>query len=297
MVAMSHFSQYVGINDPSTNIVYKLFSSQGGYLGVAVFFFLSGYGLMESEQRHHLDIASFLKKRFLKVYLPVVLVTALWIPVFYCILNPTSMDQETVGGGIWLIVSDLLFNFKDGVLWFVKILFMLYISFYLFALLWQHHEIRIYAWILLSSSVIIIYWLADQWIGYYAPLSVPLFGLGVFASIYKDVSWKYFNITFIPLLFCAIVTVLVTGLNALALHALINYCTIGCMLILFTRYRLTIPGTVLFGAVSFDIYLVHDKVLMGMKAEMANGSLLCFVGLTLIATILFYLLRTKILKV
>lgn len=45
MVALHHYSQYVLSNDISNNIIYQIFSTQGGYLGVGVFFFLSGFGL------------------------------------------------------------------------------------------------------------------------------------------------------------------------------------------------------------------------------------------------------------
>jgi peptidoglycan/LPS O-acetylase OafA/YrhL len=63
------------------NLFYKVLSTQGGYLGVAVFFFLSGFGLMESDIKRHLTLFQFLKKRLSKIYLPAVLVTAIWLPI------------------------------------------------------------------------------------------------------------------------------------------------------------------------------------------------------------------------
>ena len=80
-VALHHFSQYVYANDLSECIIYKLFSFQGGFLAVGVFFFLSGYGLMESEKKSHLSPSAFLKKRLFRVYIPVLLVTVLWLPI------------------------------------------------------------------------------------------------------------------------------------------------------------------------------------------------------------------------
>ena len=61
-VALHHYSQYVCANHLSENILYKVLSSQGGYLAVGIFFFLSGYGLMESEKKHHLSPIGFIKK-------------------------------------------------------------------------------------------------------------------------------------------------------------------------------------------------------------------------------------------
>ena len=77
MIALHHFSQIRGVEGAS-NVIYFLFATQGGYLGVAIFFFLSGYGLMKSEQSKHLTIPAFFKKRLIKTYLPAVLVSALW---------------------------------------------------------------------------------------------------------------------------------------------------------------------------------------------------------------------------
>ena len=68
--------------------IWYLLATQNGYIGVAVFFFLSGFGLMQSELRVHLSFKDFLKRRVLKVYLPVLLVTALWLPMSYMLTPP-----------------------------------------------------------------------------------------------------------------------------------------------------------------------------------------------------------------
>ena len=95
-VALHHYSQYVCANDLSECIIYKLFSSQGGYLAVGVFFFLSGYGLMESEKKKHLPTSAFLKKRLLRVYLPALLVTLLWLPIKSYVQGEQLFTGETV---------------------------------------------------------------------------------------------------------------------------------------------------------------------------------------------------------
>ena len=103
MVMFHHYSQYVMANSISESLFYQLLSTQGGYLGVAVFFFLSGYGLMESEQKSHLNLSAFFKRRLLKVYLPVLLVTAIWMFISPLLLQQTPFEGELVameiGGG------------------------------------------------------------------------------------------------------------------------------------------------------------------------------------------------------
>ena len=83
MVALHHYSAYVISLGYSNNIILKAFSTQGGYLGVALFFFMSGFGLMMSEIKHHLGCVAFLKKRLSKILVPSIFVTIIWMPV-YC---------------------------------------------------------------------------------------------------------------------------------------------------------------------------------------------------------------------
>ena len=75
MVAFSHYAEHA--LDYTSNIVLRLLSMTGGYTGVAIFFFLSGYGLMMSERNKHKGFIAFLCSRLSKVYVPVVIVSAI----------------------------------------------------------------------------------------------------------------------------------------------------------------------------------------------------------------------------
>jgi len=86
-IVVHHYAHYRFDYGYTSNFILKLFASQGGFLGVGLFFFLSGYGLMESEMNNHITFGKYLRRRILKVYLPVVLVTMLWLPVYYNIYN------------------------------------------------------------------------------------------------------------------------------------------------------------------------------------------------------------------
>lgn len=101
MVMLHHYSQYVISHEISHAIPYQLLSTQGGYLGVAIFFFLSGYGLMESESKSHLNLKTFFKRRFLKIYLPVLLISFIWMLASPFLLTkvPFSGFEIQIGGG------------------------------------------------------------------------------------------------------------------------------------------------------------------------------------------------------
>lgn len=88
LVMFAHYCNVKGAMGYSLNLFEIAIRSQGGNVGVAVFFFLSGYGLMMSELRSHLSFKQFLKKRFLKIYLPVLLITAIWLPIAYSTTPP-----------------------------------------------------------------------------------------------------------------------------------------------------------------------------------------------------------------
>ncbi len=101
LVALSHYCNIKATTGVVLNPIEWLIRSQGGNVGVAIFFFLSGYGLMMSEMRNHLNFKQFVKRRFLKIYLPVLLITALWLPLAYIFFpdNNMFMAINSAGGG------------------------------------------------------------------------------------------------------------------------------------------------------------------------------------------------------
>lgn len=88
LVMFSHYFNLKAQSGLELNAFEWCIRSQGGNVGVAVFFFLSGYGLMSSEMKSHLSAMQFLKRRFCKIYFPVLLITAIWLPISYRITPP-----------------------------------------------------------------------------------------------------------------------------------------------------------------------------------------------------------------
>lgn len=90
LVMFSHYYNLKAQTGYALNPFEWCVRSQGGNIGVAVFFFLSGYGLMMSEMKSHLPFKMFFRRRFCKIYLPVLLITAIWLPISYRIIPPPS---------------------------------------------------------------------------------------------------------------------------------------------------------------------------------------------------------------
>ena len=102
-IVLHHYSQYALTNGEGYNWFLRVFSSHGGYVGVALFFFLSGYGLAKSNQAHRLRFVEFLKHRLSKVYFPLLLATLLWCPIYLWLVgteaSPIELVWLAVGGG------------------------------------------------------------------------------------------------------------------------------------------------------------------------------------------------------
>lgn len=195
------------------------------------------------------------------------------------------------------VIYNLFFGFKDGVLWFVKVLFMLYFAFFVFSSILIYN--KLYAFITLTLISSIIYIITYAYIGYYAPISIPLFGLGVFASLYKGKNYICFNVSLIPLIILAIIVAVLSYMitsKSLMIHSVINFTMIGILIILFTAFPIKITLPSILTAISFDIYLIHNKILQ-ILILVDKVSLITFVILTAIVTIAFYYLRTKIIKI
>lgn len=296
MVMLHHYAQYICVNNISDSIFYRALSAQAGFLGVAIFFFLSGFGLMESEQRSHLECIDFFKRRFLKVYLPVLIVSILWMIITPFILNDSpfrGIEIEMVGGGKTLVISNIFVNFGDGVLWFIKVLVFLYFLFFIYSYIRTKNKIGSILFLVLAtigSTISATYILAD-----YTSISVPFFFLGVLLSINKKNQGVILAISL--LIVITIVEFASYENQALVKHSAINAFALALLILACSirKIELRIPSVIT--VLSFDIYLIHNKVLMAMKANTEIVELLPFIILTIIATIGFYLFRTKLLRI
>lgn len=186
-----------------------------------------------------------------------------------------------------MIISNILINFGDEVLWFVKILFILYAIFYLFSIIYKSN--RIGGVIFISLMTI----LSTIW---YASISIPYFTLGVMLSIYKNQEFRIFIITWAVLLCYAAIGFVSYDLN-IAGHSAINAILIGILIsVLSIRiWEIKIPA--MLGAMSFDLYLVHNKVLKSLEYHSSEVSVWIFVFVSLAITVIFFLIRSKILKI
>ena len=92
MIAMTHYSGYALSVLESHSLIYKAMAATFGYCGVALFFFLSGYGLTRGEQLNPSTLKVFFGKRIHSTYMPAVLVSVIWLLI--------NVGIKLTGGGV-----------------------------------------------------------------------------------------------------------------------------------------------------------------------------------------------------
>lgn len=297
MIVLHHYSQIMIISGAG-NIIYQAFSTQGGWLGVAIFFFLSGYGIMKSDLSNPLSISSFIQKRLIKIYLPAVLVTFCWI-VFRKIYFSDYIEYD-----IFKLLNILLWDFDDVVLWFVRSIIILYIffSFYAFILrsLKQHDYYNQINIILLLIVTPLCIWLTKT--GFVHSLSVGLFFVGILLAQIDNCNKNtafFLKITCVIVysVFCAYILNYSVVTRADWIHIIFNVAFIISSIIICSFKEFKVPKLPKWiNSSTYDIYLVHNKAIILLRPCYTVVPLYIFVLLTLFFTIISYYLR-KITKV
>lgn len=287
LVAMGHYSGHA--SHFVINPIYQFFAAVGGYVGVAIFFLLSGYGLMMSEQKSHLKFWAFCKRRLSKIYYPVVLVSSIW-----------GLVMWPKDGGLDYIPSYMitaLFTFGDGVLWFVQVIAMQYLLFEGYVCMRIRFKRFSLAYLILVTvlAYVIVFVTLHDW----CALSVPMFSIGVLVSDYNKILYKFIH-GYGVLLWLVIITVIMAGLyhvyGNLYAHALFNYYVVTAIVAFcaFWSPSFKIRGWI--GDFSYDIYLTHNKLIQLLKP---NGELIGL-HIFIIGTVVFstasYTIRHFLLK-
>lgn len=277
MIALHHYSQFILSEGISNSLFYKAFSTQGGYAGVALFFFLSGYGLMESESKHHLSLFQFAIKRFWKIYKAVLIVNLLTYGSILC-----WRYFET---GLWDAINlMLLFSITkiDYYLWFITKLFGCYLGFTVCSQI-KKESIRNIAYGI--GQIIVFCYLIVRGEPSNHLVSILLFMVGIYVSLFKKHTSLIVNniwtwITFIVL---SLSTILLCYhiQDTLLVHTLFNLLMLLCFLWIVSRFGIYLNYKSFLGYISFPVYLVHHKVIMLSSALGHVAPVLLFLGLTI----------------
>lgn len=293
-IVLHHLSLRLVEVSPDCHWIWLQFSFWGAPI-VAVFFFLSGYGLMVSlitKGQEYLD--GFLKKRLLKIVLPLVLCSI--------VFEATSI---TLGGQIADFRKDWPFLPNC---WFCVTIIIYYFAFYITALLFKSSPIKVaYSMWLFSFVYVFLFKVMDfcNW-WYQMVLSINIgMTLAYYETAIRNVLYKYKR-TIVLLLFlltilsaywasCSKTDNFPVGMMVLSLVVgLLIYSSL-CLRPIKSNRLLTF-----FGRYSFEIYLIHGaviSVLFGMAYTYIPRWWHVFTILTFLATFFFAWILRKVMKV
>lgn len=293
-IVLHHLSLRLVEASPDCHWIWSQFSFWGAPI-VAVFFFLSGYGLMVSlitKGQKYLD--GFLKKRLLKIVLPLVL---------------CSIVFEATSITLWGQIADFR---KDWPFlpncWFCVTIIIYYIAFYITALLFKSSPIKVaYSMWLFSFVYVFLFKVMDfcNW-WYQMVLSINIgMTLAYYETAIRNVLYKYkravvlllFLLTFLSAYWasCSKTDNFPVGMMVLSLVVgLLIYSSL-CLRPIKSNRLLTF-----FGRYSFEIYLIHGaviSVLFGMAYTYIPRWWHVFTILTFLATFFFAWILRKVMKV
>ena len=95
-----------------------------GAFGVALFLFISGYGLVMSYNKNGLN--NFFKKRFINVFIPYVAITTIWI--IFDLIKGKIYSLKTY---VLLLIGFDYNRTIDETMWYISIILLWYIIFYI----------------------------------------------------------------------------------------------------------------------------------------------------------------------
>lgn len=296
LVAASHYAQnYIINSDGEYNLFLNLLSTQGGYIGVSFFFFLSGYGLMCSQFTMQDPFFLFVKRRMSRVYLPAIYVSIMWLIIltlFPILQHEANLSIDMSGWGLLKNLGSVFFlNFFDSVLWFVKVILVLYIVLYIYVRLsksrYYHIRLLYLAIVTLCVTSLTYYMIAP-----FASVSVPVFTCGILVAEFNErISDKIILYSFI-----VIATICLLAFwgrdNNILLHGTINYLLITLWLLMSYFCPIQIKGFPAFLTnCSYDVYITHKKVLLVMNILYSSFSLLAFMFVAILVAVVEYYSR------
>lgn len=176
MIMFSHYYPVLGLTY-SDGII--SFCMNFGYMGVAIFFFLSGYSVMISKINKPNYLNGFIKKRLIRLYIPFLIVFVINILILWFTGKEISAE--------YFIYMPLM-SLPNTLNWYLKIQLCLYIVFYVLAKLIRNRNLLIG----IVFAVCVVY----MCIGYFSGITafwyetVFAFPLGMFSANHKNTIFR-----------------------------------------------------------------------------------------------------------
>ncbi len=296
LIFLSHSQQYIDIHSSSFN---KIFIFQNSFLGqliVPIFFFYSGFGIMESFKNKPNYFKNYPYKRILKTLLNFDIAICLFL-IMNLLLNRSYSTKD-------ILLSFIGWTSIGNSNWFVFAILIGYISIYLSWLLSKNPKlITLFTTLFLMLYCVSITTLqkGSWWTD--TILSLPF---GMLFSLYHE-NIKSFA-TKNNINYCLTLTFSITLF--IILHILVRLCNpftlthnivsiVFCFIITLITYKFKFKNKILsfLGKYSFDIYILQRIPMIILSKTSLQNYTVCFIVVSFALTILISLAYNKLCKV
>ena len=259
LIIFHHISQKITAGENFSNFEYM-----GRYV-VALFFFLSGYGLYFQYSNNETYMENFLKKRLVRIFIPFFVFI-----VIYVIYRATLGEVVNVDFflSFWKDHSNIIYN---G--WFINSIIVLYVIFYVS---FVNKDSKISEYKLVFLTLVYIFWKAYQDHGDWEYVSIMAFLLGVFwmkNRVYIDKflekNYFIFLVSFSILMYVfrhyEVIMKNIGITNKYVYYGIVgNICTmvfVVYFLLLTNKLNFSNKYLGFLGGISFEIYMIHGLVM------------------------------------
>lgn len=293
LIILHHLSQN------EHNLRFLNYFHKFGMYSVGIFFFLSVYGLskqLKSNREKYLD--SFLKKRFLKIFMAVFLFTIIALITRVLVLNETWTAFELID--VYKNGSSIIFN---G--WYLNSILIIYLLFYVSFKTTKNDKI---SYILFSTFIIAYIFILKQLgfgLWWYNSMSLLIFGV-IFVN-FEDKILKFLDRFYLILLPTSIFAFYMLdrfaysfierynipiSYSILQNIMCINFCIM--LILIFKKVKLKSKILEFLGNISFEMYMIHGLVMKVLDLHFKTDIFYVIILFTL--TIIFSYILNHILK-
>ena len=254
-IALGHL---VLLSEPSTSLLLPL--QNFGYLCVAFFFMMSGYGLTLGYLKGGLK--GFAKKRILKIYVPYMVATLMIGLLYLAFMEDVKISD--------ILIKALIMRpvYADRMLWYVFVQVLMYIFFWIsfkFIPEKKNNLFKLLGLLGLTLAYIVVCKVIHESLWRYK--TVLCFPLGVFVGLYKDqvisLIKKYFAVFVVPAIpVCAVGFAFAIMDKHSFITSLVSALLFACLAV-FVSYKVSIRSKVLhfLGDISYEFYIFQLPII------------------------------------
>lgn len=221
-----------------------------GYICVAVFFLLSGYGNAFSYRKNKNHAEKWILKRILRIYI------TFWIIWIIDLIAVMLVNKDTFNITT-LIKQAITMTFPYWINWYLKIQVIAYILFYIaYKLFKKNKDIALLVLTVISVGIMYIFKLAPFWWN-----TVICFGIGSILAERKDLilnklkNTNKYILLVVSLLISGVLFLLGTKYSNITVISSIAFCIFITLLVFTFKFKSRFINFV--GNISLEIYLWH----------------------------------------